>query len=172
MENVEISNFNRFDPLTGDPSILPNQSGIYVICSRNLDCLPKAMESVEMKYFDDMPIIYVGISTKSIRKRDYKNHFTGSARNSTLRKSLGVLLGLEKFYFSDGKYKFVDSDEMKLSCWARTNLIMLYVENENPGIHEKELIKKYNPPLNLAINDNIINKDFREYLSVLRNNHN
>ena len=37
-------------------------------------------------------MLYVGLSGgRGLRKRDYRNHFKGTARNSTLRKSLGAL---------------------------------------------------------------------------------
>ena len=96
MECTELSKFNKFSPLIDSPDTLPNDSGIYLICAKGTNSLPNIMETVVMKFYNGMPIIYAGISNKSIRARDYKNHFTGSARNSSLRKSLGVLFGYKK----------------------------------------------------------------------------
>ena len=43
---------------------------------------------------DRYNVVYVGKSSKSLRIRDYKQHFTGTAGNSTIRKSLGCLLAV------------------------------------------------------------------------------
>lgn len=51
------------------------------------------MKELEFLCINGLPVIYVGIAgrstskVKSLRKRDYKNHFNGNARESTLRKS-------------------------------------------------------------------------------------
>ena len=54
---------------------------------------------------------------KSLKKRDYKQHFAGNnSGGSTLRKSLGSLMGLKKIPRDknnpfNGKTKFSETDE-------------------------------------------------------------
>jgi hypothetical protein len=89
-----------------------------------------------------------------------------------LRKSLGSLFGYKKIPRdrdpSNGKTKFQLNDELKLSNWMRSNLILYYAVSSNPDKHELDLINKYNPPLNLSKNHNEINRGYRYNLSILR----
>lgn len=135
------------------------------------------MKDLEYSFINGLPVIYAGIAgrptskVKSIRKRDYKNHFTGKARTSTLRKSLGVLFSFEKEYESKTnnlKYKFIDEHEKRLSKWMKDNLIMYFVTIDNPMEFEIYLIKTYEPPLNFKDNSSEKNKASREELSYLR----
>ncbi len=168
---------NTFIPTVDMPTKLPDTAGAYLICVKNTDALPIKMKELEYSYVNGLPVIYVGIAgrptskVKSIRKRDYSNHFNGKARSSTLRKSLGVLFGLEKEYESETnklKYKFIDEHEDKLSKWMKDNLIMHFVTIDNPMEFEIYLINTYEPPLNLKDNNNENNRTFRKELSQLR----
>ena len=114
---------NIFIPETDLPTKLPDTSGAYLICAKGIDILPVKMKELEYKYINELPVLYVGIAgrptsrVKSLRKRDYRNHFNGKARTSTLRKSLGVLFGFEKEYereIKNSKYKFISEHEEKL----------------------------------------------------------
>lgn len=168
---------NTFIPTVDMPTKLPDAAGAYLICVRNADDLPVKMKELEYSYVNELPVIYVGIAgrpiskVKSIRKRDYRNHFNGKARSSTLRKSLGVLFGLEKEYESETnnlKYKFIDEHEERLSKWMKDNLIMNFVTIDNPMEFEIYLINTYEPPLNLKDNNSEKNRTFRKELSQLR----
>lgn len=168
---------NTFIPTIDMSTKLPDAAGAYLICAKNTDVLTARMKELEYSYVNGLPVIYVGIAgrptsrTKSIRKRDYRNHFNGKARSSTLRKSLGVLFGFEKEYESETnnlKYKFIDEHEEKLSEWMKDNLIMHFVTIDNPMEFEIYLINTYEPPLNLKDNKSEKNRDFREELSQLR----
>ena len=76
-------------------------------------------------------VIYVGISSKSLRNRDFRQHFNGNAGSSTLRKSIGSLFGFKKIPRSqnqdDGKTKFNERDESFISDWMRRNLEFYYL---------------------------------------------
>jgi hypothetical protein len=169
---------NIFDPQRDDYRKLPDTAGAYLICSKNIDKLPNSMKNLEFKFVEGLPVLYVGIAgrptskVRSLRKRDYKTHFNGTARQSTLRKSLGVLFGFEKVYGKSKKryrYKFVSEHEGKLSEWMHENLIMHFVEIENPMEFEKFMICTYEPPLNLQGNYSEMNIEFRKALKKLRN---
>ena len=59
-------------------------------------------------------------------------------------------------------------DEASITEWMNKNLLVLFVENLNYEKDEQELIDKFNPPLNLDKNKNIINSNYRQQLSRLR----
>lgn len=69
-----------FIPTIDRPTKLPDEAGAYLICAKNTDVLPIRMKELEYSYVNGLPVIYVGIAgrptsrTKSIRKRDYRNH--------------------------------------------------------------------------------------------------
>ncbi len=170
-----LSNFskNLFDPLKENHSQLPDSPGVYIICLRSGAKLPKSEFKITLTKFKDYDVLYVGISNKSLKKRDYNQHFNGNAGRSTLRKSIGVLFSYsliprDKNPFSK-KTKFDDKNELTLSEWMHKNLIMFFIPIIDTDIIEKKLIEHFNPPLNLKSNINSINDDFRKYLSMLRN---
>ena len=104
---------------------------------------------------------------------DYKQHFTGNnAGSSRLRKSLGSLFEYPKIARdkdpNTGNTKFNEIDEKQLSEWMKSNLVLFFLSNMNPYKLEDELIKKFNPPLNLSKNKNTVNLEFRKKLSELR----
>lgn len=181
MENIKDLNLCLFDPLRDTEMSLPDSPGNYIVVLRNSSILPEigiksVMKSlgIDGRHFD---VIYTGISSKSLRKRDYGQHFTGNnAGRSTLRKSLGSMMGLKKVPRDknkpdNGKTKFADADEEKLSKWMRENLLLLYCKVDEDKVHtlEEQLISELNPPLNLQKNYNAENMAFRAKLSELRN---
>jgi len=166
---------NRFDPRESDPSIIPSTPGIYLMCLRKCSKLPNVLFPPVVKEFEGLPVIYTGIS-ENLHNRDYKTHFTGNnAGKSTFRKSLGALM---KLHFvprsennpNDGKTKFDDADEERLSQWMKENLI-LYFYSTNLTVHyEEQLINYFDPPLNLSkVSKKSFNTSFRSDLSKLRN---
>ena len=114
-----------------------------------------------------MPVVYIG-STNNLRKRIWTQTLNGTADKMTMRKSIGVLMGLNFDPSSDRK-RFCISDEKDLSDWMFENLIFLYCETEDP-MAETKLITQYNPPLNIKNNTNPVNAEFRKELSSLRSN--
>lgn len=176
---LDVNQFICFDPLNSDVSNLPSFPGNYVVVLR-LSCQLPAISIKPIalpwkwkgKEFD---VIYTGIS-KNLKVRDYKQHFIGNnAGKSTLRKSLGCLMGLKQIprdNLDNGKTKFSAKDEFALSKWMAENLLLFYFVNDEYEDNELELIKTYNPPLNLQHNDNFINREFRKKLSSLRSQRN
>lgn len=167
MEILEKFKDNLFNPLEGDSKNIPDNRGLYVLCAKDIHALPAVMHNLQYSYFQGYPVIYLGISgNQGLRKRDYKNHFKGTARSSTLRKSLGVLFEYKKTQyeheFETKKYKFIEEHEQELSQWMTSNLLMYYyVTNDNIEEIETDLIEYLNPPLNLSKNKKEINKGER-----------
>ncbi|MGY5015039.1 GIY-YIG nuclease family protein [Streptomyces sp. 900105755] len=106
-------------------------------------------------------LLYVGIaprymanrtSTQSLRSR-VRYHFRGNAEGSTLRLSLGCLLGLELRRVGSGKrLTFGQAGEAKLSQWMADNARVCWVEHDEPWTLESELISQLDLPLNLDQN--------------------
>lgn len=165
--------FELFDFEKHDSEHIPDNPGNYIVCLKRGSKLPDIGVSCTMKTYKELNVIYTGIAGKSLRKRDYKQHFTGNnAGSSTLRKSLGSMFGYPKIARdkdpSNGKTKFNETDEIKLSEWMKSNLVLYFKSNSSPDELENELISELNPPLNLSKNSNIINLQFRKRLSELR----
>jgi hypothetical protein len=161
---------NLFLPNHDDPNTLPHAKGLYLITVNDLHNLPEPMRGLQYHYLLNRPIIYVGISNHSLRTRDYKIHFNGNARRSTLRKSLGSLMHLEPAKKDSNKYKFIISAEVYLSEWMKNHLFLHYHVTDQPGEIEKQLIAELNPPLNIKDNHNAINLEFRKRLIEERAN--
>ena len=156
-ENHAItSEFQKIDTKQNNANNIPDQSGICLICLREQAQLPDIGKEVKMEESDGLRVIYIGISSR-LKKR-YKDHFKSNNLNkSTLRKSLMAILPNEKI-----------KDEIALSQWMKDNLLFFYNLKEDPEEDKRDLIKNYNPPLNLDDNDNPCNKDFRKEVSRRR----
>jgi len=177
---ISQDDFSLFDPQKMRVSVLPDKSGNYIIVLRNTSSLPIRVQistTPILTSFDykkeKYDVVYVGKSSKSLRIRDYNQHFTDTAGYSTIRKSLGCLLGFKLIPRDisspqNGKTKFNETDESVLTEWMKDNLLLFYYANNDYADIEKELIRTYNPPLNLQGNFNKINLDFRKELSALR----
>lgn len=168
----------KFDPQIDNPNQIPDKRGVYIICAKNISDLPKNMVGLTYSLLESSSVIYVGISGRKtskafgLRDRDYKTHFNGTARRSTLRKSLGVLWNYEKVQYANEinttKYRFTHDDEDKLSEWMKKSLILYYMTSDNSEELEVQLINYYAPPLNIKDNKRVENYEFRKTLSKLR----
>lgn len=178
----DLESFTLFDPQKDNASKIVDAPGNYALLLRPESKLPDSVikightPSIVTYEGKEYELIYVGISTKSLYKRDYSKHFNGHAGQSTLRKSLGSLMGMKKTYRSEGekvekdpKTKFIDSDEEKLSEWMNEHLLLLFKVNPNFKKMEDEMIAVLNPLLNIKQNPNRVNEEYRKVLSKLRN---
>ncbi len=172
--------FRLFDPMTDKPEILPDAAGVYLIVLRPSATLPIKTKNLEMPQMSDFSfngevfkVIYAGKSSKSLHSRDFAQHFNGTAGRSTLRKSIGCLMGYKLIPRDakapmNGKTTFKDEDERNLTEWMVNNLLLFYNATNDFTTLENELIKEYNPPLNLQGNFFKVNFNFRKKLSFLR----
>ncbi|MGQ4398850.1 GIY-YIG nuclease family protein [Streptomyces hayashii] len=106
-------------------------------------------------------LLYIGIaprymanrtSTQNLRKR-VRNHYRGNAASSTLRLTLGCLLGLELRRVGSGqKMTFGKAGEARLSQWMADNARVCWIEKNEPWTLESQLISELDIPLNLAQN--------------------
>ena len=167
-----INDFKHFDPLKNNGNEIPDEKGVYLILLRKGSKLPKTDVDYTCQKVFENEVVYVGISNRSLRKRDFRQHFNGNAGSSTLRKSIGSLFKFKKISRSlnqdDGKTKFNEKDEQFISNWMKSNLEFYYLVCNNTNAIEEYLIEKLNPPLNISKNYNQENLDFRKSLSTLR----
>ena len=174
---LNTNQFTRFNPLTTDVLELPAAAGNYIVVLRPSCQLPSIGFKLSISQIDyegvKLDVIYTGIS-KNLKNRDYRQHFIGNnAGRSTLRKSLGCLMGFRQIPRDcncpqNKKTKFCDEEESILSQWMSENLLLLYYVNDKYEENELELINFYNPPLNLKNNKNPTNREFRLKLTKLR----
>ena len=151
---------------------ITNKEGNYLICLKK-DCfLPNPTNyDIILSTFKGYDVIYTGISDNL--KTRYKKHFVyENASSSTVQLSIGSLFEYKKFIKNSKskkkRYIFNDSDSEKLKKWINDNCLFFFEEESNSFTREVELINKYNPPLNLDLNSNIVNESFRSNLSLLR----
>ncbi|MFJ3400853.1 GIY-YIG nuclease family protein [Streptomyces microflavus] len=91
-------------------------------------------------------------STQNLRKR-VRYHYRGNAAGSTLRLTLGCLLGIELRRVGSGKRMTFDRDgEAALSRWMADNARVCWIEHAEPWTVEAELISQLDLPLNLDQN--------------------
>nr|WP_247691642.1 hypothetical protein [Streptomyces sp. B15] len=92
-------------------------------------------------------------STQNLRKR-VRYHYRGNAAGSTLRLTLGCLLGLELRRVGSGKrMTFGKAGEATLSQWMAENAQVCWIEHSKPWSLESQLISQLDLPLNLDQND-------------------
>ena len=134
--NASKGEFILFDPLIDDSIKLPDEPGNYIVCLRAVSKLPTTKFSYVSQLHNDKEVIYVGIAGKSLRKRDFRQHFNGNAESSTFRKSIASLFSFKKIPSSknkdNGKAKFSKVDEAKLSQWMKKNFLLYFIENNQP----------------------------------------
>lgn len=119
-------------------------------------------------------LLYVGIAPRRMPTRPSKQnlrtrvryHFRGNAEGSTLRLTLGCLLGIELRRVGSGKrLTFGRAGERELSDWMAEHARVCWLLHPEPWIAETALISSLDLPLNLDQNRN---HTFHPYLSGLR----
>ncbi|WP_244328665.1 GIY-YIG nuclease family protein [Streptomyces marokkonensis] len=91
-------------------------------------------------------------STQNLRKR-VRYHYRGNAAGSTLRLTLGCLLGLELRRVGSGKRMTSGkAGETTLSQWMADNARVCWIEQSEPWDLESQLISQLDLPLNLDQN--------------------
>ena len=170
---MDLDDFILFNPLSDDGNIIPRVPGNYLVTIRDISALPKLGYKIVTQQFRGQELIYTGITQKDLHHRIWNSHFKGHAGRSTLRLTLGCLMGYnliprDKHDPYNGKVRFNDEDERELRGWMIENLLFYFQPNDSPKYLENELIERFNPPLNLMENDNPVNQEFRSVLSSLR----
>lgn len=170
--------FCVFHPNKDADTVFPKRAGNYIFLLKKDEKLPMVgivnlpvVRTIEIQN-QEYQIVYTGIATDDLRQRVAGKHFNGgNAGRSTLRLSLGCLMGMTKIPRDkevNSHYKFREVDEAKLTKWMCENMIVLYLPYEDFDDLEGSMIATLNPPLNLDKNHNAENKTFRDELKYLR----
>lgn len=155
--------WSRQEVLHTSPSPVPKAPGVYAWYFQQT---PPGIDTSQCHFFDGMPMLYVGIAPK----RPYKDgrrsrstlhqrvryHYRGNAEGSTLRLTLGSLLGeelgIELRRVGSGRRRTFSSGEDALSSWMQRNAFVCWLEHPTPWDIEEQLIARYDIPLNLDQN--------------------
>ena len=123
----------------------------------------------------ELTLLYVGISPKpppitgtpsrqTLRTR-IRYHYRGNAEGSTLRLTLGCLLGIELRRVGSGRRMTFAAGEQTLNEWLDRNARVAWLTCGEPWRVEEELIRSVSLPLNLDQNRN---HQFHATLSEVR----
>lgn len=119
-------------------------------------------------------LLYVGVAPRRMATRASRQnlrtrvryHFRGNAEGSTLRLTLGCLLGFELRRVGSGKrLTFGPAGERELTSWMAEHAYVCWFEHPEPWTAESELIARLDLPLNL---DQNWRHHFHEHLSRVR----
>ncbi len=174
---MTLNDFISFDPCSARPQDIPTGAGNYIVLLREGCSLPDTGFPVQMARFQGKDVIYTGVAGPSsgLRRRITWAHLGNNAGRSTLRLSIGVLLGFTPIPRDakkpwNGHVRFCAEDEASLTEWMKENLLFYFFPNDNYEALENELIATLNPPLNLSKSANPVNSEIRALLSELRSN--
>lgn len=170
---MNLDGFILFDPLQNKRTDLPKENGNYIVTIRDITALPKHGCDIVTPLFREHNVIYTGITSSGLRNRIGNQHLGKNAGRSTLRLTIGCLLGYtpiprDKNNPENGMVRFNAGEEELLLAWMKENLLFYYLPNESPDALEAELIAHLNPPLNLMKNYNPVNQDYRQVIRALR----
>jgi GIY-YIG catalytic domain-containing protein len=148
------------------PCPVPTSPGVY---ARYFDAPVPLINLAACHRIDGRALLYVGISPKApsahglpssrstLRKR-IQTHYRGNAEGSTLRRTLGCLLGTQlgiqlRRVGSGGRYTFTNPGEQTLDRWMDQHAFVTWVETKAPWQIEKKLLSS-GPSLPLNIDGN------------------
>jgi len=150
------------------PSPVPDVPGIYAWYFRTLPGGVDANRCIEVQ---DRRLLYVGIAprapgrSKATLRSRLRNHYRGNAEGSTLRLTIGCLLGLELRRVGQRTVMTFGPAELDLSTWMADNAFVTWIEDPKPWLLESVLIHSIDLPLNL---DQNAYHAFHAHLSELR----
>ena len=140
------------------PSPVPRSAGVYAWWFHGLPNVPTT-GCIER---DGWHLLYVGISPRQPSAADQsgtnglyyriRNHYQGNAEGSTLRLSLGCLLGLGLRRVGSGTRMTFSAGEATLSEWMAGHARVCWLACADPWRVEETLIREISLPLNLDQN--------------------
>lgn len=152
------------DEVFAEPCPVPGEPGVHGWWFRTL---PADIDVSGCEQRDGLTLLYVGVSpgpppasgkppvSQDLRKR-IRYHFGGGggdAQGSTLRKTLGVLLGSELglalHRVGSGRRSTFAGGEAILTQWMADNVLVSWAVRSEPWVYEDELIATLTLPLNL-----------------------
>ncbi len=163
-ELLEPDKLWRANELLSRPSPIPAAPGVY---GWHFDRSPDPQLPAGR-------LLYVGIAPRRMANRASRQnlrtriryHYRGNAEGSTLRLTLGCLLGLELRRVGSGmRLTFGQAGERELTAWMAEYAQVCWLKHPEPWIAESALIAQLDLPLNLDQNRR---HHFHAYLRNLR----
>ena len=151
------------------PCPVPQSPGVY---AWHFATVPPGVDAAGCHEVDGLTLLYVGISPKepptngrapsrSTLRHRLRTHFGGNAEGSTLRKTLGCLLGPDlgialRRVGSGTRCTFTNPGEQVLDAWMQENAFVVWRETERPWELERSILHSGLPlPLNVRDNPSI-----------------
>jgi hypothetical protein len=146
------------------PSPVPREPGVYAWYFREI---PPSVPTADCHVWGDLTLLYVGIAPKAPSKNGarpssqrlsdrIRYHYRGNAEGSTLRLTLGCLLGeklgIDLRRVGSGKRMTFADGEAVLSGWMAENAFVTWTVDPAPWVIEERLIAGLSLPLNLDMN--------------------
>jgi hypothetical protein len=143
------------------PCPVPKEPGAYAWFFRQI---PPGVPVDGCVINGDLTLLYIGISPKAAPKNGapasrqtlrsrLRYHMNGNAEGSTLRLSLGCLLGkrlgIQLRRVGSGKRMTFSDGEQKFNAWLDESAFVAWVVHPQPWLLEEELIASLSLPLNL-----------------------
>jgi len=154
-ELMEESNFRSAKVVD---SIVPIESGIYCFRINDSSALPRLFEKELKNRIHN--IIYIGIATKSLRKRMLNQELRAKG-HGTFFRSIGAVLGFRPTKNSltrkknKRNYKFSEKDEAKIIDWINNNILVNWLKLDSGFENiETTLLQNHHPLLNISKNPN------------------
>ena len=148
------------------PCPIPASAGVYAFYFNEA---PRGIDASGCHRVGQHALLYVGIApkpppmngrapSKSHLKQRLRTHYFGNAAGSTLRRTLGCLLGPQlgiqlRKVGSGGRYTFTNPGEQKLDAWIQQHAFVTWVETEVPWELETHMLSS-GPRLPLNLDNN------------------
>ena len=129
-------------------TIYPNSAGVYALFLREGAAIPNVRPA-------EFGLVYVGLG-QGARGLAARCHFKGKTAGHSPRRSLSALLadqlGLRPIFIRKPSgattFKLDKASEQLLDQWMENSLSVAFQLSDNPDEHERELIRRWEPPLN------------------------
>lgn len=114
------------------------------------------------------PPLNGGVPSKSHLRQRLRTHYNGNAEGSTLRRTLGCLLGAElaiqlRRVESGGRYTFTNPGEQVLDKWMNQHAFVTWVETSAPWELENSLLSS-----DLRLPLNVDGNPWQEAVSIVK----
>lgn len=165
--------FTRAD-IMARPSRVPAAPGVYAWYFAHV---PPGVDATGCRTVEGLTLLYLGISPKerptngrapsrSTLRQRLRTHYAGNASGSTLRKTLGCLLGPTlgvslRRVGSGERLTLTNPGEQLLDEWLEANALVAWMEAARPWEIERTILQSGLPlPLNIRDNPCVAHTDF------------
>lgn len=145
------------------PSPVPKANGLYAWYFSDV---PAVVPTDNCLKFDGKALLYIGIAPDKINKpnsratllKRIRQHYSGNAEGSTLRRTLGALLAEQSGFplrrvGSGKRITLTHAGEQYLDQWMEKNAFVAWVALPEPWTIEHQMLRELSCPLNIKDNE-------------------